>query len=298
MSLRSKWQKLGRRDWAEIRSSSLAHIPSFPTVGSRPDPGLEHLVPLLEISFDDHQSRFPDVTGLRVNAMWEAVFLFHKCSHTKLAAHRLGRRGMSSWSLFNAYHSAFLGAKGIMGMLGVSFPNLRGRQVAVDLFPEPNPGRSRRGTLARAAHDEFLVISLPALDHRNMWEAFQRVLRMSTAECWDKVLVEDLLQLSFDEIASPRNRFLYRAHFWPLGDLCADEPPGDFDRLFGEELDVSEDGFLLRLCFTVYRLFEQLMGDLAQLSGPIQTEFDGSRCLASPGSNEVDCYTRFLASRP
>jgi hypothetical protein len=142
MSLRAKWQNLGKRKWDEIRDAWLADIPSFASIGMRPDPGLERLAPLLAV---DHPKapighlRLADVAGLRTNALSEAVFLFHKCAHTHLAAQRIGQQGMQSWCLFNAYHSAYVGARGLLTLLGAPLPNLAGRQVVLDLFPDERP---------------------------------------------------------------------------------------------------------------------------------------------------------------
>src|SRR5689334_1275353 len=137
MSWRPKWQNFGKRDWEEMCGSWVENVPIFPSLGSPPDPGLENLPTLLATKVPDNHERFSDVSGLRANSLWEAVFLFHKCAHTQLAAQRIGQQGMHSWSLFNAYHSAYLGARGITTLLGVPMPSLSGIQVALDLFPEP-----------------------------------------------------------------------------------------------------------------------------------------------------------------
>ena len=144
MSRASRFQNLGSRNWEEVRDSWLEHVPSFPGIGAPPDPGLEHLNSLLEIRTSSNWERFADVRGLRANTLWEAVFLFHKCSHINLAAQRLGRQGMHSWCLFNGYHAAYLGAKGIMALLGVALPMLAGPQVAIDLYPMPVKGKAQR----------------------------------------------------------------------------------------------------------------------------------------------------------
>lgn len=253
-------------------------MPEFSAIGARPDPGLEDLDPLLRVPLDQSNGRYPDVAGLRTNNLWEAVFLFHKCSHTSLAAQRIARQGMHSWALFNAYHSAYLGAKGIMSLLGVAFPNLRGRQVALDLCPEPDAKRRTR-PVGVAIFDEFLIVPLAGLEQRRLWEAFQRVLNMSTVNCWDSSLRQAILDLDYEEITPPRNRFLYKARYWPLGDLASDLPSESLEGLWSRELDAEAPGFLLSLSFTVYLLFEQLMRDLAGYSGPIKEQFDASRCL-------------------
>lgn len=295
MSWRSKWQNFRKRSWNDIRASWLVNMPTFPDLGSPPDPGLENLTPLQSVTLPQHNGRFADVHGLRVNILWEAVFLFHKCAHTSLASQRVGQQGMHSWSLFNAYHSAYLGAKGLMALLGVSLPKIAGNQVAIDLFPEPTT--RKRGPIAVVPEfQEFLIVRLAALvDQRYLWEAFLRVLNMTDTKCWDMASRQKLLELDFEKITPPRNRFLYRADYWPLPDLITDGVVSEFDKLFGTELDVDEEGFLLRLCFTVYYLFDQLMRDLANYSSVIKQQVEGSRMFASAGSSVVNCYSSFVS---
>jgi hypothetical protein len=298
MSWRPKWQNFKERDWGEIRAAWVANVPKFPGIGAPPDPGLDGLGPLQALIVPDNRELLPDFAGLRTNALWESVFLFHKCAHTGLAAQRLGQEGMHSWSLFNAYHSAYLGARGIMGLLGMVVPTVRGIQVAIDLFPEPV--KQKRGRfLALPQFQDFLIVRLPTLiEQRYLWEGFQRVLNMSRAECWDAGLRDDLLALSFGAISPPRNHYLYKPGFWPLPDLMADAQLAEFNTLFGTELDVDETGFLLRLCFSVYRIFAQLMEDLAKQSGPIREQFEASRVFASTGLSVLDSYVNFISQLP
>ena len=294
-SWRHKWQKIGARDWDEIRVAWLeGNIPKFPAVGAPPEPGLENLPALIAVPLDKNNDRFPDVQFLRSTSLWEAVFLFHKCAHTHLAAQRIGQQGMHSWSLFNAYHSAYLGARGIMTLLGVPTPLLGSGQVLLDLFPEPLKKKKRDSSAP--VFQEFVIVRLAKLDQRYLWEAFQRVLRMTDATCWDTALRDALLDIDFEDFSRPRNKYLYKASFWPpLADLMTDTLLADFNKLFGASLDIAEEGFLLRLCFSVYRLFEQLMTDLALQSGVIKEQLDGSRIFASAGLPAIECYTNFIS---
>lgn len=299
MSKYAKWQKFRERDWEEIRNAWLAHIPVFPSVAARPDPGLEHLTSLLEVELPDMNTgavRKPDVEGIRRNALWEAVFLFHKCAHVNLAAQRLGREGMHSWCMFNAYHSAYLGARGIMALLGVALPNLKGNQVGIDLFPE-HPPLSKKAARAVGSQqfNEFLVLRLPRLDQRDVWEAFQRILRISKAQCLNDDLKDNLITISHEDVSPPRNHFLYKAHFWLLNDLSFDADVKVLDTFVGTELNTEDDGFLLRLSFCVYYLFEQLMRDLGKYSAVVKEQIEGSRFLSDSIYPELDCYKTFLS---
>jgi hypothetical protein len=294
VSWRPKWQNFRERDWDEIRNHWLSHIPNFPAIGAGPDPGLDELNTLQEINIPSPHGRFADVAGLRSNTLWESVFLFHKCSHTNLAAQRLAQSGMHSWCLFNAYHSAYLGARGVMAMLGVALPKLKSTQIAIDLCPEPLK-KKRHCPVGSLEFGEFLIVPLQLLEQRYLWEAFQRVLRMTNASCWDLALRQELLALSYGEITPPRNQFLYRADFWPLADLTSDIASGDLMYLLGTELDTVDAGFLLRLSFSVYRLFEQLMSDLSSYSGVIKEQLDGARFLPNSELSELRSYNQFLA---
>lgn len=296
MSLRPKLQNVEKRRWTDIRGAWLASVPNFPSVGAPPEPGIEGLTGLNELSLPENKDTFGDCEGLRRNALWESVFLFHKCAHSHLAAQRLGSAGMHSWCMFNAYHSAYLGAKGLMGLLGVSIPELRGAQVLIDLFPSPQSKKDQKAL--DAGHWEFntfRLVRLPHLDHRNVWECFQRVLNMSEVPCWDDNLCAELLELAHESIAKPRNKYLYRSAFWPGPDLVADTLDPDFLEFANAQLDVDDEGFLLRLAFSVYRLFDQLIGDLAKVSGPIRTQVEQSRITGAPEADELTCYNAFVA---
>lgn len=304
MSYKAKWQKFGERDWDEIRDAWLANVPSFPSIGAPPDPGLEHLSTLAAIGLPDANPGYklvPDVQGIRRIALWEAVFLFHKCSHTNLAAQRLGQQGMHSWCMFNAYHSAYLGARGIMALLGVALTRVGGRQAAIDLFIRGESNTKKKAQQARRESglpqfQEFLLVDLKSnLDQQDLWEGFQRVLKMSVIACMDQELRRELLDLSSGHITPPRNHFLYQAHFWPLGDLISDATLEEMDSLIGTHLDAEEEGFLLRLSFSVYRLFEQLISDLSEHSSIIKTQFDGSRSWVDSAQPEFGRYRTFLS---
>ena len=184
-----------------------------------------------------------------------------------------------------------------MSLLGVALPNLRGRQIGIDLFPEPlKKSKKAIRSLGSPLFEEFLLVHLPSLDQRNLWDVFQRVLRMSEEPCWDTRLSSELLLLSCDEITPPRNRFLYKASFWPpLGDLTEDVDIRDLNDLFGTELDAEDPGFLLRLSFSVYRIFEQALADLAEHSAIIKEQLHGSRVISASELPESFYYKGFLS---
>jgi hypothetical protein len=300
MSQKHRWDYIRKRSWDTVRDAWMTDIPNFPSPGAPPDPGLEHLIPLQAIKIPEVTEppvRSADVEGIRRNALWEAVFLFHKCAHANLAAQRLAQQGMHSWCMFNAYHSAFLGAKGIMELLGIALPNLGGKQVAIDLFPEPEKPRKKivKGLRASPEFHDFLVIRLRLIDQSELWEAFQRVVRITDADCIDINLSKELTGVPYDKFSPQRNHFLYQAHFWLLDDLMADAPLDRLDNLFGTDLDINDRSFLLRLSFSVYHQFEQLMTNLGEQSAVIKDQINESRFFSQSEIPELGSYRKFLS---
>lgn len=296
MTMRAKWQYFRRREWSSIRDSMLEHIPGFQTIGARPDPGLETLQPLSSIVLEDTATRNRDVEGLRATFIRESVFLFHKCSHVNFAANRLGEHGMLSWSLFNAYHSAYLGAKGIMTLLGVAFPNINSLQAAIDIYPESDRAQRRGSDIGSPAYTDFIAFRLRGqLEHQHLWEVFQRMLAITKSDCMDENLIREISSVSYAEFGRARNRFLYKSHYWPLDDICLEYSGSEFLDLPSSELDADDQGFLLRLSFLVYRLYEQLISDLGKRSDPIRAQVEGSMCVTRMNSDDIRCYSKFAS---
>jgi hypothetical protein len=296
MSLRPKFQNIKARRWDDVRDGWLEYVPIFSAPGVKPDPGLEHLVPLQQVILPDNKGRMPDVSGVRTNMLWEAIFLFHKCAHSHLAAQRLGHMGMHSWCMFNAYHSAYIGARGLMALLGIGLPSLpNGGQLLIDVYPPPESRKEiKRLRLREWRFQEMLIVRLPPLTQQGLWEAFQRVLEISDVRCWNDKIRQELLRISYELITRPRNRFLYRSAFWPGKDLLIDGTDEEFVRFVGTSLNSEDEGFLLRLGFDVYQLFEQLVMNIAEQSGPIRQQLADSRIVINPGVAELVSYNAFL----
>lgn len=290
---------IGPRRWETVKTAWLDSPQAFQSPGAKPEPGLDDLVPLHQVPLPPSRQRFPDVPGLRTNLLSEAVFLFHKCAHTHLAAQRLGIIGMHSWCMFNAYHAAYLGARGIMALLGVGLtiiPN--GGQLLLDVFPQPESAKGKRKlAIGSFKFEEFLLVRFGKhFEQRELWEAFQRVLRVSEVSCWNERAYKELLGVPHESIAGPRNAFLYKAPFWPGSDLLADGSKDALIALLGTSLDTEMEGFLLRMSCNVYRLFEQLLDDLAEQSGPLRAQLDESRIILNPNVPDLLPYNTFLAS--
>jgi hypothetical protein len=296
MSMNSALSKIGSRAWSEAKDAWLSNVPQFDSIGEAPNPGVEFIVSHSTIQPSYPPSPIPDIEGLRRNILWEAMFLFQKCVHTRLAAERLGGEGMQTWSMFNAYHSAFLGAKGIMALLGVAFPRVGGAQTAIDVFPAtPRSSQGvRRGP--QTYSDRFKFFRLPGLlEQQSLWEAFQRVLR--TADIGDVVpvsLIQAITSVPFAEFSPPRNRLLYQCHFWQFADILTPMPTTDIPNISAALLDSDDEGFLLKLCFVVHRVFSLMLRNLAVESDTVATQLAGTNQFLDDRAVFPEIYSELM----
>jgi hypothetical protein len=120
------------------------------------------------------------------------------------------------------------------------------------------------------------------------------MLRISEVECWDNSVKQELIRLNVKDITPPRNKFLYVAQHWPLDDMTTDGRPEVLSTLLKAELDPENPGFLLRLCFSVYRLFELMMIDISEPSEVVREQYEGSRGFSGLNLGELIHYRAFL----
>lgn len=305
-SLRSTWQHIGNRNWLEIKSNWLNWMPVFDGI-TKPDPGLDKLPSLQNvIGLNKQISTIPDVNGLRANVFSEAMYLYHKSTHSQLAVARLSDSGMQSWAMFNAYHSALLGAKAIMSMLGLTFPKINGVDALVDIFPiseKIKNGKSqRRESLTTSdKFSSFNCMLMPnQLQQNQVWEALQRVLRMTNNAFTDNEdILSQLQDLPWEKITTPRNAFLYKPSHWTiLSDIDKDIISPDWEKLASPNLDISSDGFLFKLSFAVHILLSWLINDLAAVSNLIGEQKSLSRWPQNANTEQWVAWAQFNGGRP
>ena len=276
MTDKSRWQQISSRNWEDIAAAWVDAAASIPDISQKPDPGLERLPGLLSLD-GESPKRHDDVEGLRIQCFWESLYLYSKCDHAMSASQRLASIGMASWSNFNAYHSAYLGARGILGLLGVPLPNLAGRQVFLDLFPAAERKSTKYRGVGPSLVREFLIKNVPKLDQRAVWACLQRVLRVSKVQVWNVEFAMALDGFEDSEITPPRNHFLYKPAYWLFDDLLQDLPT-DYDWLeLSDPIVATDRSFLLWLCFVVHNLFTALVKDLASQSELINQYLQESR---------------------
>jgi hypothetical protein len=296
VSEKARWQQISRRRWGDISPVWIDVAATIPDLVAKPDPGLEKLQGLLALG-NEPLKLYEDVPGLRMQVFWDAAYLYAKCDHAKIAAERLANIGMASWAMFNAYHSAYLGARCMLWLLGVPLPDLAGRQVFLDLFPGEDPTAKKRRGGRPLVYQEFLLKNIGKLDQRALWGCLQRVMRISTVECWDSDLVDKICRIDETSLTPPRNHFLYKAGYWIFDDLIKDMPNGYEWMIVSEPVSTSDRSFLLWLCFAIHRLLTNLFRDLTRSSSLIATCIDATRTQMAANSDVEASYRNFCEEK-
>lgn len=295
MSWRPYWKSIEKRHWSDVKGALLSSVPDFGDRVMRPSPGVENLSTLAHLKDIRDPTVLADAEGLRLNLLAEGVFLFQKCSHAQMAVARLAQLGMTSWALFNAYHSALLGAKASMSLLGVAFPKVAGVQLLLDTFPETRKVSSQSKLRTAPSYSSFRIVRLPSqMDQRFVWEAFQRVIRVTDGAWTSASNVQSIERLDWEAITPPRNAFLYKPQYWTtIDDVDADYVLTDWASMFEAELDTASDGFLIHLSMEVHRAVSWLMSDLAKSSNVFADQLTRARWPAANETNSSPCFKYF-----
>lgn len=300
MSWETLWKAILDREWQVIRGEWLSHLPTKMAVCSRPDPPLSQLVNLSDhFRGINEPTLIEDVPGIRRAAFAEALFLFHKGLHVLRAAQRHANEGMPSWSLFSAYHSAYLTTRSVMYLLGVTFPLVDGKQYIIDLFPQIKLKHTRgKRTLGAGDFENIKVIPSPKIEQRYFWGTFQRIVRLAKVPVWDEKLVSCILGLSWERISPARNRFIYNPIFWPFDDLI-DGLPSDLVMELASEEDLEPDrlSFLFSLAFRTAAMAEGLMFDLGKIAPVITGELERAGYVGPEWRTANSLYVKFLYAR-
>lgn len=269
---KSDLQRLRGRDWAALREVWLSYIPSAASEDESAESPSESLLEVQGYAPPTERvTRSEQVVGVRASVFSEALTLFRKAKHTLGAATRLQNEGFQTWSRFNYYHSAYLGAKSVMYLLGVTTPRLLGKSWLVDVFAPPHDFRSGKKIKPESLTD-FMAIPIPGLDQHQLWAWFQRTVAATRSAPWDPKSARALHLISTTrDITRPRNHLLYSPTFWIAEDLVQLR----FDERVGTityDLDVDSPDFFIHLCHHVQGILDTLFDDLASLSLPVRRQ--------------------------
>jgi len=264
-----------RDDWA-------GYIPSIFPTGSAPSTLIEDYYQFEEAAQKASKARSgvhrQEIKGMRQLVLAEAVYFLHKSSHVIGASESHARNGIQTWSLSGAYHGAMFGAKAIMYLLGVATPNFEGKGILVDVWPElPKlSSRERKAGLQSPPDMQFSRIG-HRVEHRHVWQLFQRVIRVSKVDLWSKEYISSLHKLDVGEFAWQRNKIHYNNREWICADLhkfIKDEAFGTASNGIANALESSRDSaeFSVVLALVILKLALQLFISLTEVSNKLAHE--------------------------
>jgi hypothetical protein len=306
--------RLRRRRWEHIRTKWLNHIPYFDTAGERPSGTVAQV-----FGFDEIATRLAalakaeyakantsrqqtgilpplplttfeeELAGIREAVFGESLFLLHKSRHVLGTTELQARQGFRTWALANAYQGAFFAAKGTLGLLGVSLPEHNSKAVAVDLFPNPVVS----GDNYSFATFHYLGMRL---EHRPIWEMFQRLIAVSAVDFWPKHIVNKLKSIESKNFAKQRNDIHYRNCGWLLDDLHDVSLKEGFGSLsaWADGLDFDNEDVSMALAFSVLKLGLLLVQDLEKSSAKLSPEIKLLSACVDNGRHPM--YGEFLLS--
>jgi hypothetical protein len=266
---RSVDKLIRRRDWADIAGFWLNDIPIIDPPGAAPETSLGEFAVLsgLGQGVRDQPVALLELEGFRRTALREAIFLLHRCAHVVSIAEENIMTGRLTWSISDAYHGAFFGAKAVMALLGIGFFDLDNKSVLYNLWPVSPKEEQKRKRISVAVPQELaFAAAANKLEHRHTWAMFSRCLRVFAVPMWPTAIVDALKNLDAKSFSRQRNILHYSNHRWIIGDLHQRLQDDNFGiRLTGieEGLEPNEEGdFSVLLGMSLLRLGRDLLSNL------------------------------------
>ncbi len=283
MAFENDIKRIDRRDWSKLCDKWLSFIPSYNFPGEAPEHEILDFVGIETIYRKTQSARGElkfDVPFLRQEVLREAIYFVHKSTHVCGAANIHLENGALSWAISSAYQSSFFALKGILGLLGLSFPRIN-TALMIDCFPEEEKLSSNQRKRGEIPKQEFKFVVLPKLSHKHMWQIFQRVLYVSRIEIWRDEIVLYLREIHIDKFAEQRNSLHYKNDFWlfpeDLFKRVHDPYFGVFENLFSEtkydSMDNKKD-FSFFLNYILLKFALDLIKDLSRNAVSIKDEYN------------------------
>ncbi|EFK07010.1 conserved hypothetical protein [delta proteobacterium NaphS2] len=213
------------------------------------------------------------VAGLRESIFHESVYWLHKSIHSLGAAERKVQNGMLTWSVIDAYLSAFFSMRCLCGMLGVVICDYKNKSYVIDLCRNVGNMRRQIRNLRDAFEEKPIAYTTGVrFDHKQCWEIMQRLLRVLKEESWGKDLSQKIIDLDSKDFAHHRNRICYYAHEWLENDLHLPRYEDDFMSLRNIEFDKATSRFTISLALAMVRAAIAGYWDIAKIASILNEE--------------------------
>lgn len=216
------------RDWASAgdrirRRSALAVIRSLEVQTPfhfDPQSSESEVPDFLEQAWDgltphDHVA---DLPGRDVNFARDMLITVTKFYHVSHCTDQRLASGALTWSLVDAYHAAFLGARAIAAMYGILTYTVRRRTILIDFRPELGTvDEARKFRREHRAFDEPIRILRPTkhlLDQGEAWKLLTRLAAITNDIEDERKFASELADLSKAPSNQLRNKLMYDSVYW------------------------------------------------------------------------------------
>ncbi len=262
MAFENDIKRIDHRNWEDVRNKWLSNIPLYNYSGEIPEHELFEFNGLDEIYRKTNQTPGEyksEVPNLRSEVLREAIFFIHKATHVCGTAIIHLENGVLSWAISSAYQSSFFALKGILGLVGLSFPRIN-KSLMIDCFPEEEQLSRNKLKQGIVPKKELKFVILSELTHKHLWQIFQRVLRVSKISILEEKVITFLINLDVEEFSKQRNALHYKNNYWlfpkDLFERVYDENFGLNENLFSElneKFDSSKNDFSFFICYILLK---------------------------------------------
>jgi hypothetical protein len=278
MSFEKKLKRVSQRDWAAIKDLWVGYSGHLNGSGQPPpslaDEILSRLIEPKNLPLEGER-RF-ETPLLRDALLSEAVFGLHRAAHVLGACEVHVDAGILTWSISNAYHSAFLALDSVLKFLGICIVTVDNVQMVVDVWPEPPSGLSNSQRRRYGLGSDTNIVRHDRLDHYHRWHVLQRAINTLKSPPVSRELVNLLCSFGSKSFARQRNELHYLGR-WYFDDLFAATPTGTFctaDNVDAVIAGLSEESqeFSYFLAAALVYFAQQLLAGIAQKSPAAELE--------------------------
>ncbi len=288
MPIDSLLKKLAARYWDQVASSWLRHLPQIDSPGIPPKP----LSLNQDLSYLCEQARSPKpnilssargpAAGLRDAIFHESIYWLHKAVHSLSGAERKIAYGMLTWSVIDAYQSAYFSMRSLCAALGVVVCDYQSKSYVVDICRDFGSTKRELRVQDSAFCEDVAVYSIGVrFDHKDNWQIMQRLLRVLHNESWGEECSQKIIELKSKDFAHHRNRICYYVHEWLKNDMLAP----DYDESFATQaiykafpiLDTTNLNFTLHLAYVFARISLTAYWDVAKVGVILARESESLR---------------------
>ncbi|HEX5172283.1 MAG TPA: hypothetical protein VFW11_24070 [Cyclobacteriaceae bacterium] len=281
MGFELKLKRIDKKNWNQIRSHWLRHLPIIDPIGTPPVESLSGhpLLASAVLGLTKDGEKKEDLKNLRSILFHEAIFLLHKSINVLEASGSNFSEGFSTWSLSGGYQSAYFAAKSVLSFMGVTFPRVNGTDIILDGWPYPEELKSKQKKLGVEPEILVKLIREHPIQHFHIWGTLKRIINTCdiSTTLWPEAYTEFVSKI--DDFASQRNALHYSNYEWILNDI--------HDRLiipyFGTRPDFksdlarvneSTDDFSVLLSYVLISLSYVLLEDIAKVAPAIKDEYE------------------------